>query len=207
MRVYRIHTERLVIRCWEPKDAPLLKHAVDCSIEHLSPWLPWARHEPQTLEEKIELLRGFRGRYDLNQDFVLGIFDKDESQVLGGTGFHPRHGQNEQELGYWVRADRAGEGIITEAVAALLHVGFAIEGFARLEIRCEPKNLASAAIPRKLGFTHEGTLRKKNLAGMENLRDTMVWGLLREEYRAGDIAIEAFDVVGNRVEGIGNDEV
>lgn len=203
MKVYRVQTGRLVIRCWEPKDAPLLKEAVDCSIDHLLPWLPWAKHEPQSVEEKTELLRGFRGRYDLDQDYVLAIFDRDETQVLGGTGFHPRHGRNEQELGYWVRADRAGQGIVTEAITALLWVGFRIEGFSRLEIRCEPANRASAAIPRKLGFTHEGTLRGKNLAGTDQPRDTMVWGLLQDEYRGmpeGIAPPEAFDVTGTKIE-------
>ena len=37
MTPYRIETERLVLRCYEPDDAPLLKEAVDESIEHLLP--------------------------------------------------------------------------------------------------------------------------------------------------------------------------
>ena len=45
---YRIHTQRLVLRCWQPTDAPLLKAAIDASLEHLRPWLPWAQHEPKT---------------------------------------------------------------------------------------------------------------------------------------------------------------
>ncbi|MCE2503655.1 MAG: hypothetical protein J4G05_06325 [Chlorobi bacterium] len=68
MPVYRIETERLVIRCWEPKDALLLKSAVDLSIDHLLPWMPWAKHEPQTFEEKVELLRMFRGKFDLHEE-------------------------------------------------------------------------------------------------------------------------------------------
>ena len=57
MPPYRIVTERLVLRCWEPRDAPLLKEAVDSSIDHLLPWMPWAAHEPQSLEDKVALLR------------------------------------------------------------------------------------------------------------------------------------------------------
>src|ERR1700759_5294954 len=36
---YRIETERLVLRCWNPADAEALKEAVDASIEHLLPWM------------------------------------------------------------------------------------------------------------------------------------------------------------------------
>ena len=28
---YRIHTQRLVLRCWQPTDAPLLKAAIDAT--------------------------------------------------------------------------------------------------------------------------------------------------------------------------------
>jgi hypothetical protein len=46
---YRILTPRLVIRCWNPVDAPLLKEAVDSSIDHLKPFMPWAHQEPTPL--------------------------------------------------------------------------------------------------------------------------------------------------------------
>ena len=54
---YRIQTPRLVIRCWDPKDAPLLKQAVDDNIDHLLPWMSWARQEPEPLQAKVERLR------------------------------------------------------------------------------------------------------------------------------------------------------
>src|SRR2546429_7509923 len=87
---YRIETERLVIRCWEPQDAPLLKEAIDSSLDHLRPWMPWAREEPQSLAQKVELLRHFRGRFDLGKEFVVGVFSADEGEVVGGTGLHRR---------------------------------------------------------------------------------------------------------------------
>ena len=49
---YRIVTERLVVRCWEPRDAPLLKEAVDSSLDDLRPWMPWAYDEPQTVADE-----------------------------------------------------------------------------------------------------------------------------------------------------------
>lgn len=58
---YRIHTRRLVLRCWHPSDAALLKAAIDANLDHLRPWLPWAQHEPEDLQAKIERLRQFRG--------------------------------------------------------------------------------------------------------------------------------------------------
>ena len=61
---YRIETERLVLRCWDPRDAPLLKDAIDSSLDHLRPWMPWAREEPKPLEETLNH-RGAENRIEL----------------------------------------------------------------------------------------------------------------------------------------------
>ena len=105
-----MQTERLTIRCWEPRDAPLLADALGSSLEHLRPWMPWAHGEPTPLDEKVELLRRFRGMFDLGQDFVYGLFDRDESEVVGGTGLHTRIGPEALEIGYWLRSSRVGAG-------------------------------------------------------------------------------------------------
>ena len=92
---YRIEiVDGPVLRCWEPGDAALLKDAVDSSLDHLREWMPWAHDEPQSLDEKVELLRLFRGNFDLGKDFVYGIFSPDESEALGGAGLaHARRGR------------------------------------------------------------------------------------------------------------------
>ena len=51
---FRIETERLVIRCWEPEDAAGAKRVIDANIEHLLPWMPWVAHEPEPLQQKTE---------------------------------------------------------------------------------------------------------------------------------------------------------
>lgn len=201
---YRLETERLVIRCWEPRDAPLLKAAVDASLEHLRPWMPWAYDEPQTLAEKIELLRGFRGRFDLGQDYVYGVFSPLETEVLGGSGLHTRVGPEAFEIGYWVSASAAGKGIATETTAALTRAGIELAGADRIEIRVDPANEASLGIPRKLGFTEEATLRERlpgRLPG-DRLRDAVVFSLLREELDASPaagVAFQAYDAASRLV--------
>jgi RimJ/RimL family protein N-acetyltransferase len=197
---YRIVTERLVLRCWEPRDASLLKDAVDSSLEQLLPWMPWAAHEPQSLEEKVELLRQFRGNFDLGHDFVYGIFDRDESEAVGGTGLHTRVGPEVYEIGYWIRASRGGEGLGTEATAALTRVTFELTDIERIEIRCDPANERSRAIPRKLGYTEEATLRLR--LHYPEPRDVVVYSLFREDFAsspAADAPVEAYDAAGTRL--------
>jgi RimJ/RimL family protein N-acetyltransferase len=50
MNAYKIITERLIIRCYEPSDAESLKSAIDESLEHLLPWMPWTKNEPETID-------------------------------------------------------------------------------------------------------------------------------------------------------------
>ena len=200
---YRIVTERVVARCWEPRDAPALKEAVDSSLEHLLPWMPWAASEPQSLEQKVQLLREFRGQFDLGQNFVYGLFSMDESEVVGGSGFHKRIGEGAFEIGYWIRSARAGEGLATEVSAALTRVGFELCGVDRIEIHTEPANERSAKIPRKLGYSEEARLRRRLYAapGGEP-RDAVIFTLFRDEFPrspAASAQLEAYDAMGARV--------
>jgi RimJ/RimL family protein N-acetyltransferase len=195
---YRIHTERLVIRCWNPEDAPLLKEAIDSSLDHLRPWMPWAEHEPQPLAEKVQLLRRFRGRFDLGEDFVYGIFSHDESEVAGGTGLHTRVGEDGLEIGYWIRASRVGQGLATEATGALTRVALELCGVDRVELHVEPSNAASLRIPRKLGYREEATLRRR----LPRHRDKVVFTLFADEFAgtpSASAAFEAWDAGGARV--------
>jgi RimJ/RimL family protein N-acetyltransferase len=199
---YRIETERLTIRCWDPRDASLLKDAIDASLDHLRPWMPWAHVEPQTLAEKVELLRRFRGQFDLGQDFVYGIFTSDESEVVGGTGLHTRVGNDAFEIGYWIRASRAREGLATEAVAALTKVAFCVSRVERVEIHVDPENTASLGVPRKLGFEEEATLRRRIPAVEGGRRDEVVFSLFRDEHEDTPVAaarLEAYDAGGTRL--------
>jgi len=201
---YRIETERLVIRCYEPDDAPLLKAAVDSSVDHLIPWMPWARFEPQTIDEKIELCRMFRGQFDLDQNYVYGIFAPDESELLGGAGFHPRANEGSLEIGYWVAAGALGRGIATEVTAVETRAGFEVCGLDRIDIKVEPLNERSLRIPRKLGFTEEGTLRRHLDPGGDDQphRDAVVFSMLHEELAASPCVqfdYRAYDVLNRQV--------
>jgi RimJ/RimL family protein N-acetyltransferase len=201
---YRIESERLVIRCWEPEDAPLMKEAVDSSLEHLRPWMPWAHFEPQTIDEKIELARTFRGEFDLGTNFVYGVFEPDESRALGGGGLHPRGGEGSLEIGYWIRADAIGQGLATELAAVLTRVGFEKVELDRVDVQVDPENERSLNVPRKLGFVEEGRLRRRLPPKEEGgpRRDSVAFSMLAEELPASrcvEFEYVAYDPIGREV--------
>ena len=198
---YRIETARLVIRCYEPRDAPLLKEAVDSSLEHLQAWMPWALDEPQPLEQKQKLIELFRAAFDAGENFTYGIFDADETKLLGGTGLHPRVGPGGLEIGYWIRAGATRRGIATEASAVLTRVGLEVCDADRIEIRIEPRNRASLGVPRKLGFVEEATLRRR-LPAREGrpLRDVTIFTMFGEDLDpALAPGLRAFDALGRQL--------
>jgi RimJ/RimL family protein N-acetyltransferase len=196
---YLIRTERLTIRCWEPRDAPLLADAIDSSLDHLRPWMPWVHDEPRSLEERIELLRGFRGRFDLGEDFVYGIFARDEREAIGGSGLHTRAGEGALEIGYWVRASSVRRGYARETTAALTRVAFGVCGVDRVEIRVDPPNERSRKVPARLGYIEEATLRRRLEPGP---RDVVIYSIFADGYEgspASSAQIEAYDAAGRRI--------
>ena len=201
---YRIETERLVVRCYEPRDAARLKEAVDASLEHIGPWMPWARFEPQTLEEKIDLVRSFRAQFDADENYVYGAFARDESRLLAGTGLHQRGGPGSLEIGYWIRSDSLRQGLATEITAVLTRVAIELCGAHRVDLQIDPTNERSAGVPRKLGFVHEATLRQRleSFDGAAPRRDSMVFTLLAEELPVSGCpayAYTAYDATGATV--------
>jgi RimJ/RimL family protein N-acetyltransferase len=199
---YRVETRRLVIRCWQPEDAPLAKAAIDASLEHLRPWMPWALDEPTSLDEKVNLLRRFRGRFDLDQDYTYGIFSSDESRALGGCGLHTRLGPNAYEIGYWIHKDFINRGLATETVAALTRVAFEVGIVDRVEIHVSADNLASAAVPPKLGYRLEGILSRRLTGSDGELHNMMIWTLFSSDYNTSPAAkaeIRAYNVLGKRL--------
>ncbi len=201
-KTYKIETKRLIIRCYEPKDADRLKFSIDESLEHLIPWMPWAKSEPESIETKMERLRKYRGQFDLGLDYTFGIFSKDEKKLIGSTGLHTSLDNSSREIGYWINAKHIKKGYATETVKALIKVGFEIEQLERIEIRCAPNNIASQGVPKKLGFLHEGTLKNRTTDTEGKLRDVMIWTMFKEDYLKKDYSnfvFKAFNVINEQI--------
>jgi RimJ/RimL family protein N-acetyltransferase len=199
---YRVTTPRLVVRCWTPSDAPLLQRAIESSLAHLRQFMPWAAREPEPIESRTERLRQYRGQFDLGQDFVYGIFDASEKECLGGTGLHTRQGPLIRELGYWIAKDHVRKGYATETCNALLQVAFRVDQVPRVEIRCEPSNVASASVAKKLGMKLEGTLRADTQRADGSFRDTLLFSALKAELAelpASSLSVQAYGAVGERL--------
>ena len=201
-RTYKIETSRLIIRCYEPTDAPKLLDAIMVSIDHLRPWMPWLKQEPHNLESKVNLVRKFRGNFDLGVDYIFGVFDKTEKKLIGSTGLHTRLSKEAREIGYWINYNYINNGFAFEAVSALVKIGFEIEQLSRIEIHCDPHNVRSKRIPEKLGFKCEAILKNRRLNVEGNSRDVMIWTMFKEDYEqspAKMMTLKAYDIIGREI--------
>lgn len=192
---YRIETRRLILRCYRLEDAGALDGAIRASLPELEPFMPWAAHEPLSLPERVELLRRFRGEYDLDVNYVMGVFSLDSQELWGGTGLHPRIGPDALEIGYWIHSKQTGRGLATELSAALTRVAFTHFKKRRVEIHCAPENRASARVPEKLGFTDEGTRRANSFDVQGRPRDTRIFTMLAPEFPASAAAAASKNIV------------
>jgi RimJ/RimL family protein N-acetyltransferase len=69
------------------------------------------------------------------------------------VGLHDRVAPGGIEIGYWLHVAATGRGLMTRVVAHLTDLALAMDDIRWVEIRCDAANRASAAIPRRLGFT------------------------------------------------------
>ncbi len=198
-RPYELRTERLSVRCYAPGDAPALSEAVAAGHEHLLPWLPWAADEPLSPGQRTQLLRQFRGKFDLDRDHIYGAFERSGERLVGGTGLHPRIEESGREIGYWLRLDAVGQGLASEMVAAMVHAGLRFGEQARLEVRCADGNARSRGVAERLGFRYVGALRAAAPLHGAAPVDMHVYDMLREELPASAAAryeVRGFDALG-----------
>lgn len=173
-----IRTERLLLRPWRVADAALLKGAIDRNLAYLRKWMAWAMDEPSPLGVIEARILTFEQNFAAGAESIYAIFSADESLVLGGTGLHPRI-EGGVEIGYWLDRRQQANGFATEAARALTAEAFRHPHIDCVQIRCDPRNAPSAAVPNRLGFVHRETLLGTDTAPDGRLRDTMVWELRR----------------------------
>jgi len=125
--------------------------------------MPWAR-EP-TLEGSVFMTERDERAWTEGLVFQFALIERATGEPIGVAGLN-REGDEAAELHYWIRSDRAGRGLTTEA-------GRALVAFARDELRLQrltlwagSENHASRRVAEKLGFVNIGPLSWRPEGGM-----------------------------------------
>lgn len=161
----------LEVRTWREADVPALAEAIESSLEHLRPFLPWVAQEPMADEARADLVRGWEAARLAGGDVLYGVWRGD--RVVGGTGAHRRVADDGLEIGYWLRPEEIGRGTMTRVVARLTQALLALPGITHVEIRMDEANARSAGVPPRCGYRLVGREQRS----VEAPADTG-WGLV-----------------------------
>ena len=178
-----IRTARVLLRPWRAEDASELLPVLEANRDHLGPWIPARVSTPVPLPELAERLAGYSREFESAREWRYGMFTPDEGIVLGEIGLYPRDAVGRVayidascvELGYWLRADATGQGLVTEAAEALLALAAKLPRLSHVEIRCDARNAPSAAIPKRLGFALATTIGEKTVTPTDEPVQLQVW--------------------------------
>ena len=168
------------IRRWRAEDAEVLHRLILDNLDHLRPWMAWAKAEPVSLEQREAKVERWCRSWDAGEDFAYAIIGV-EGDLLGGCGLRRQLGDTcSFEIGYWVRQDRTGTGVATDAVRALVEAAFAVDGVSHVEIHHDVANLASERVPLKAGFRQIGR-RAVDRAAPSEVGVDVLWRLDRSD--------------------------
>jgi ribosomal-protein-serine acetyltransferase len=192
---------RVVVRPYDPADAPALFAAVQESRERLKAWIPWW-DQHRSMDDTTAFCAGAKARWITREDLTTGIFDR-AGRLLGGTGLHRIDWKARAfEIGYWIRSGEEGKGYVLEGVAVVTRLAFDTLAANRVEIRCDTRNARSLRIAEALGFVRDGTLRRNYRSNDGSIGDTVVFSMIREEYdRADEAWRRLFSDVAGHAEG------
>ena len=183
-----ILVDGIEVRRYLATDAAALVRAVTESIEHLRPWMPWTRFEPQSVAQRESLIGEWNDEWDRLQGFGFGCFV--DGVLVGSCGLHLRSGPGILEIGYWVHVAHTGRGVATSMSRGLTNAAFEIAETDAVEIVHDPANVASGRVPEKLGFTHVEDFDRRAIGGSNPdvaPRETGVgrrWRVTRSEWSA-----------------------
>jgi [ribosomal protein S5]-alanine N-acetyltransferase len=178
----RLATGRLLLRPFEPSDAPRVqRYAGEPDVALMTSNIPHPYEDGAAeawIASHAEALA--KGRL-----YPFAVELPGEG-VIGACGLRVEAGQGRGELGYWVGRPWWGNGYMPEAARAVLGFGFGTLGLRRIFAHHLGGNDASGRVMEKLGMRREGVLRAHELHRGERPVDMVVWGILAEEFGGDD---------------------
>ena len=155
-------------------------NTIDNDRNHLKEWLPWVDKTISVKDTEANIIKRIE---EFEKKEAASFYVLYENQFIASVGFISLDNINKHgEIGYWILSNFQGKGLMTECVQACIKYGFEELNLNKIVIKCSSENIKSAAIPKRLGFTLEGTLRQeRNRNG--SFHDTLVFGLLKNEWK------------------------
>ncbi len=145
---------KTIIRLVSKEDAESLFALVEAGRERLRPWLPWV-DKTTTLRDVEEFVSRVTEERERGESVHFVILD--EGEVSGVVGAH-RIDEKKRvaEIGYWLRIESEGKGVVTLSCEQLIKVLFESYKIDTIEIRAMTGNERSQNVAAGLGFVKRG---------------------------------------------------
>lgn len=175
-------SKRIEMRSLRKSDSKAVFAAVDASRTELDRFMIWAP-STRSARDTTDYIRRTITERRRERGFGFGIFDAETKSYIGSIGLHNlRSGIRSAEIGYWIRTERAGQGLATEASALTLKFAFDAWNAHRVVLRAATDNAGSIRVAEKLGFRLDGIQRHEMLLSRGWL-DLNCYSMLEDEYR------------------------
>jgi [ribosomal protein S5]-alanine N-acetyltransferase len=171
-----IETPRLVLREFRTDDHPAVQaFAGDPEVTRYTEWGPNTPDDTEVFLREAVRDAALRPR----TRFALAITDRADGALVGSVELRiTAHRQG--VTGYALSPARWGQGLATEAAAAMLGLGFDELGLHKITATCDPANAGSARVLTKIGMRQEGHLREHVLI-RDQWRDRLLFAAINGE--------------------------
>ena len=160
LRSRPLETKRLSIHPLDATDTRDMWTAVEASRPQLEPWLPWVPFNID-LDSSGRYAEASAADWDAARATRFAIRDRSTRRFLGVIGLESfAHLHESVELGYWLRTDTVGKGLMTEAGVAVLDWAFTSVNAHRVRVAAATDNHPSLGVIGRLGFRFEGIARQ-----------------------------------------------
>lgn len=178
MFTYRVD-EDVTLELESVWQAPAIYRLISRNRGHLKTYMPWVDLVHSEADTMHLIQRSLRGMAAGERWAWLLRYRGHATGQIVLSMTNPNH--HEAELSYWLAAAYTKRGIVTRGIRAVIDYAFSVLQLHRLRIEVDSDNVRSRAVPERLGFSHDLTLRDDVLhAG--KFRTLCVYGLLRDEW-------------------------
>lgn len=169
-----IHTDRLLIRTFQPGDtAAVATYTTQTAV------MTYIEEGVMTVEQTAVFVQ-----QHASEGGAYPVLRQTDGQLIGHLSFHSWFAPHTYEIGWVFHPDYQRQGYATEAARALLEYGFATLQLHRVIATCQPENPASYRVMEKLGMRREGHFRQCIYRGDEVWWDEYFYAILANEWRS-----------------------
>jgi ribosomal-protein-serine acetyltransferase len=159
--------------------AERLYELVKVNRHYLREWLPWVDHMRSVEDFRAYI---YNSKQRMAARVEMGYVIMVEHALAGRLGLYHIDPHNKcASIGYWLDQQHQGKGILTRSVQQLIDYSFTELDLNRVEIRCGTENFKSQAIPERLHFKKEGTIRQGEFVNNQFI-DLYIYSLIKDEW-------------------------